>query len=76
VPAWACMMSSRDPGQLGIYGFARATTHDGCRSPTPRRCATSRSGTDWAVWACRSSSSACRRRIRRDRSTACTSAAS
>src|SRR5947199_3242270 len=21
VPAWACMMSSRDPGQLGIYGF-------------------------------------------------------
>jgi predicted AlkP superfamily phosphohydrolase/phosphomutase len=21
VPAWACMMSSHDPGQLGIYGF-------------------------------------------------------
>ena len=21
VPAWTCMMSSRDPGQLGIYGF-------------------------------------------------------
>jgi predicted AlkP superfamily phosphohydrolase/phosphomutase len=21
VPAWACMMSSRDPGELGIYGF-------------------------------------------------------
>ena len=21
VPAWSCMMSSRDPGQLGIYGF-------------------------------------------------------
>ncbi|WP_322486876.1 alkaline phosphatase family protein [Chloroflexus sp.] len=21
VPAWACMMSSQDPGQLGIYGF-------------------------------------------------------
>ncbi len=21
VPAWACMMSSRDPGQLGVYGF-------------------------------------------------------
>jgi predicted AlkP superfamily phosphohydrolase/phosphomutase len=21
VPAWACMMSGRDPGQLGIYGF-------------------------------------------------------
>jgi predicted AlkP superfamily phosphohydrolase/phosphomutase len=21
VPAWAAMMSSRDPGELGIYGF-------------------------------------------------------
>jgi predicted AlkP superfamily phosphohydrolase/phosphomutase len=21
VPAWACMLSSKDPGQLGIYGF-------------------------------------------------------
>jgi predicted AlkP superfamily phosphohydrolase/phosphomutase len=21
VPAWSCMMSSRDPGELGIYGF-------------------------------------------------------
>lgn len=21
VPAWACMMSSKDPGQLGLYGF-------------------------------------------------------
>jgi predicted AlkP superfamily phosphohydrolase/phosphomutase len=21
VPAWSCMLSSRDPGQLGIYGF-------------------------------------------------------
>lgn len=21
VPAWSCMMTSRDPGQLGIYGF-------------------------------------------------------
>ncbi|VUZ86634.1 Type I phosphodiesterase / nucleotide pyrophosphatase [Candidatus Methylomirabilis lanthanidiphila] len=21
VPAWACMMSGRDPGQLGLYGF-------------------------------------------------------
>ena len=21
VPAWMCMMTSRDPGELGIYGF-------------------------------------------------------
>ncbi|MGA0200805.1 MAG: alkaline phosphatase family protein, partial [Prochlorotrichaceae cyanobacterium] len=21
VPAWSCMMSGRDPGELGIYGF-------------------------------------------------------
>ena len=21
VPAWACMMTGRDPGELGIYGF-------------------------------------------------------
>jgi predicted AlkP superfamily phosphohydrolase/phosphomutase len=21
VPAWSCMMSSRDPGELGFYGF-------------------------------------------------------
>jgi predicted AlkP superfamily phosphohydrolase/phosphomutase len=27
VPAWSCMMSSRDPGQLGIYGFRNRTSH-------------------------------------------------
>jgi len=27
VPAWACMMSSRDPGQLGIYGFRNRADH-------------------------------------------------
>ncbi len=27
VPAWACMMSSRDPGQLGIYGFRNRKNH-------------------------------------------------
>ncbi len=27
VPAWACMMSSRDPGQLGIYGFRNRKDH-------------------------------------------------
>lgn len=27
VPAWACMASSRDPGQLGIYGFRNRRDH-------------------------------------------------
>lgn len=27
VPAWSCMMSSQDPGQLGIYGFRNRADH-------------------------------------------------
>ena len=27
VPAWASMMSSRDPGELGIYGFRNRKDH-------------------------------------------------
>src|SRR3990172_683880 len=27
VPAWSCMMSSRDPGELGIYGFRNRKDH-------------------------------------------------
>src|SRR6185436_15347539 len=27
VPAWACMMSSKDPGTLGIYGFRNRKDH-------------------------------------------------
>lgn len=27
VPAWACAMTSRDPGQLGIYGFRNRKDH-------------------------------------------------
>ncbi|MBI4789265.1 MAG: alkaline phosphatase family protein [Chloroflexi bacterium] len=27
VPAWACSMSSKDPGQLGIYGFRNRADH-------------------------------------------------
>lgn len=27
VPAWACMMSGKDPGRLGIYGFRNRTSH-------------------------------------------------
>ena len=23
VPAWMCMMTSRDPGELGVYGFSQ-----------------------------------------------------
>jgi predicted AlkP superfamily phosphohydrolase/phosphomutase len=28
VPAWSCMASGRDPGELGIYGFRNRTAHD------------------------------------------------
>ncbi|MCH7698484.1 MAG: alkaline phosphatase family protein [Chloroflexi bacterium] len=33
VPAWACSMTSRDPGELGIYGFRNRKDHsyDGLR---------------------------------------------
>src|SRR5919197_2031678 len=27
VPAWSCMMSGRDPGELGIYGFRNRSDH-------------------------------------------------
>src|SRR3990172_1655469 len=27
VPAWACMLSGYDPGQLGIYGFRNRKDH-------------------------------------------------
>ncbi len=28
VPAWTCMVSGRDPGELGIYGFRNRHRHD------------------------------------------------
>ncbi len=28
VPAWSCMMTGRDPGELGIYGFRNRTAYD------------------------------------------------
>lgn len=28
VPAWSCMTSGRDPGELGIYGFRNRVKHD------------------------------------------------
>ncbi|MGN6379276.1 MAG: alkaline phosphatase family protein [Gaiellales bacterium] len=27
VPAWSCMMSSKDPGRLGVYGFRNRADH-------------------------------------------------
>src|SRR3954452_16312974 len=46
VPAWACMMTSRSPGHLGIYGFRNRKDHtyDGLSFVS------SRSVTDAAVW--------------------------
>jgi predicted AlkP superfamily phosphohydrolase/phosphomutase len=28
VPAWAVMMTGKDPGQLGFYGFRNRNSHD------------------------------------------------
>lgn len=28
VPAWACMMTGKDPGQLGFYGFRNRSSYD------------------------------------------------
>ena len=28
VPAWSCMLTGRDPGELGIYGFRNRSAHD------------------------------------------------
>ncbi|HSJ28415.1 MAG TPA: alkaline phosphatase family protein, partial [Acidimicrobiia bacterium] len=46
VPAWACAMTGKTPGQLGIYGFRnrRDTTYEGLSI------ATSNAITDTAVW--------------------------
>ena len=27
IPAWACMVTGKDPGELGIYGFRNRTDH-------------------------------------------------
>ncbi|NUT50851.1 MAG: phosphodiesterase [Saccharothrix sp.] len=38
VPAWSCMLSSQDPGQLGVYGFRNRADHGytGLRVATSR----------------------------------------
>ena len=40
VPAWSCMMTSRDPGELGIYGFRNRSDHgyDSLAVVTHARC--------------------------------------
>lgn len=46
VPAWACMMTGKDPGELGIYGFRNRIDH----TYTGLRLATSQSVVEPAVW--------------------------
>ena len=59
VPAWSCMMASRTPGDLGVYGFRnrRDHTYDGAFIADSTAIATRASGT-WSVgWAARRSCS-------------------
>lgn len=46
VPAWSCMMSSHDPGQLGVYGFRNRADH----SYSNMTVATSRAITAPRLW--------------------------
>ncbi|MFB6274003.1 MAG: alkaline phosphatase family protein, partial [Salinibacter sp.] len=46
VPAWACMMTGKTPGELGIYGFRNRTDH----SYDGLGIATSASVREPAVW--------------------------
>lgn len=46
VPAWSCMLSSNDPGQLGVYGFRNRADH----GYGPLRMATSRDIKAPRVW--------------------------
>ena len=70
VPAWSCMMASRTPGDLGVYGFRNRSDHtyDGAvhrrLRPRSRRRA---SGTSSGARAARRSCSAFPAPIRRGR---------
>jgi predicted AlkP superfamily phosphohydrolase/phosphomutase len=72
VPAWMCMSTSQDPGSLGVYGFRNRTDHSydrmGIVNSGPSR--NWRSGIRWRAKGTAPTSSACRRRFRRARSTA------
>ena len=46
VPAWACMVSGRDPGQLGLYGFHNRPDH----SYDPMRVANARALKVPLIW--------------------------
>ncbi len=46
VPAWACMVTGKDPGELGIYGFRNRADH----TYTGLSLASSRSVREPAVW--------------------------
>lgn len=46
VPAWSCMLSSQDPGQLGVYGFRNRADHGYAR----QRVATSLDIGEPRVW--------------------------
>ncbi len=46
VPAWSCMMSGRDPGELGIYGFRNRAR----RSYDPPAIATSLDVAEKRIW--------------------------
>ena len=46
VPAWACGLTSKDPGQLGVYGFRNRADH----SYEKMTIANARSITEPAVW--------------------------
>ena len=54
VPAWACAMTGKTPGQLGIYGFRnrKDTTYDGLSIATPARSRSRPSGTHLARKGC------------------------
>ena len=70
VPAWSCMMSSKDPGTLGFYGFRNRKDHsyDGLTFATSEKVqATTACGTSSPAPASTSWRWACRRRSRRGR---------
>ncbi|HEX7586821.1 MAG TPA: alkaline phosphatase family protein, partial [Anaerolineae bacterium] len=46
VPAWMCSMTSKDPGQLGVYGFRNRADHSYEKMST----ANARSMTEPTVW--------------------------
>ena len=56
VPAWMCMMTGKDPGTLGIYGFRNRRDHsyDGLAFASAAKwCANLLSGTSWLNMASR-----------------------